>query len=404
MSGRGRGRERGRAAITRQRARPYRPAPSIARAGQGRKDLPTGLIFDIAKRAGIKMRDKGEKRKIHCPLPLHDDRTESAFVSSRNVFFCSRCTPEGGWTAKRFAEALGLTLRDFLGGGEHYSRAALPRPAPAPVASKPREGEPRGGNRKAPDSKPAFAPEDAKATWLLALERASRRGPKDRAALDYLRARGLEGALERGAAGILAPDMREGLHPSVNWWPGAGYQLVVPLYDEAGQLVNVQARSIINPPWKGKKVWFPGGSRARGTRFASPDALKILRGESRGDEPRGCEPRGCEPVLIGEGLTDFLALSITSPIPLMAAPGTSNAAACIGPWAKARKVYLALDGDEAGARALKPASRRVRELQGTPFGVNWPNGRKDACEVLEKDGCWALLAFLARHLIGEAAR
>ena len=70
----------------------------------------------------------------------------------------------------------------------------------------------------------------------------------------------------------------------------------------------------------------------------------------------------------------------------MAAPGVSFAARGIDAWAHGRTVWIALDADAAGQRALVSTAREVRRHGGTPFRVRWPEGTKDANDVLRAVG------------------
>jgi DNA primase len=102
---------------------------------------------------------------------------------------------------------------------------------------------------------------------------------------------------------------------------------------------------------------------------------------------------------LGEGLTDFLALTIACAAPVLSAPGSGLAAHAIGPWIAGFDVLLALDDDAAGANACMPTAdaayhhgaRSVRQ-------VVWPGHAKDACDVIEQRGIDALTAYLTREL------
>jgi len=169
----------------------------------------------------------------------------------------------------------------------------------------------------------------------------------------------------------------------IGWWPKSGYRLVAPVFDLEGTLVNVQARAVrdVKP-----KVRFPKGTRAKGTVFASGRGQRLLRGEDEGGV-----------VILGEGLTDSLALALCSPFPVLAAPGTGMAVSSLGAWAKGRTICLALDQDEPGERATAEAAQaaygqgaeRVRR-------VSWPGGCVDACDAFRVMGHVNLGHLLAR--------
>lgn len=329
--------------------------------------LPPGVIFDLARSAGVIVPLTGPKRRIRCPLPGHEDTTPSAFLSERNVFYCSICTPGGGWSARKFALVLGLQWPPEISG----------RPAvhPSPECA---------------DGRP-FRSDDAATIWGIALERArdDRCVEADRAVYEYVNRRGLMPSWEESAFGIVASEMP--LPDAIRHWPEGGYRLVAPLYNGAGRVTNIQARAItqINP-----KTRFPAGSRAAGTLFADGRGQQVLQGVRTG-------PRQ---VLLGEGLTDHLALTIASPIPVLSAPGTGMAEAAIGPWAAGIEVYLALDRDPAGEAAVRGAARAAHQHRARRVHrVVWPGNAKDACDVLTALGEAGLAQFLEETVRGEGA-
>lgn len=307
----------------------------------------------------------GEKQRICCPL--HADTRPSAFITDI-VFFCSVCTPGNGWSRKRFdAEVAQRGLPPF---GPAYGRSSAP-------ASRSPQG---GGAYSAPRrEKPAFTPQHAQAIWQASLARAlddSQIGP-DGDVYAYLNRRGLSEAWEARLFGILpipAP-----LVPGIHNWVKGSYRLIVPLYDSTGVLSSVQGRAVAN---RELKVLSPTGSRMRGLVFANAPALQILRNEERSRQPI---------VVMAEGLTDFLAISIATSLPVFSAPGTGMAPKAFGPWGKGREVLLALDNDPAGANALTPTARAIGSFGGGPVRwVKWRGDCKDACDALLQSGLEAM--------------
>lgn len=316
-------------------------------SGAAPTPLAPGLIFSIAREAGLRVPEQGAKRAIRCPF--HEDRHPSAFLSERNIFFCSVCTPEGGWTAKRFAEALRVSWSPKA---KHVSAGT------------------------------AFSARDAEIAWQLARQRAldDEQVDTDRALYKYLDSRGLMEAWELRLLGVLGRGMS--LPDVIGWWPDAGYRLLVPVHDQHGRVANVQARSTAR---REPKVLFPKGSTARQTVFANTRGLALLRRE---DQCNGA-------VLFGEGLTDFLALSIIACLPVLAVPGTGVAASAIGPWVHGSNLYLALDNDSAGQGAIKDvAASAYRNGAARVATITWPAAAKDACEALESLGAVALSGFI----------
>lgn len=329
--------------------------------------LPPGLIFELAAQAEIKLHGSGDKRACRCPF--HDDRNASAFVSIDNIFFCSVCTPGGGISCRAFAQRLGLS----------WPPSELADATPSWTKSPPRPRE------------ASFTPAMADDVWRAGLARArdDRFAHADRAAYEYLRSRRLLESWELGAFGVLAPEMK--LPQAVSSWAKRGYRVVAPLYDAAGILTNVQARAIIPAE---RKVLFPAGSVARGTLFACRRGLEVLRGTWTGSPA----------VLLAEGLTDYLGLAVTSPVPVLASPGTGIAPSAIGPWVKGRELVLALDWDAAGANAISPTAREAFALGATAVRrIQWPGGANDACAAIERIGVAELERFLLSTLVGGGA-
>lgn len=321
--------------------------------------LRPGLIVDIARAAGLTLRSAGGGTKFTLKCPCHDDRTASAFVSNENnVFFCSVCTPAKGWTAKQFCAAV----------GQPWIANTEPSPRPVVHVSQPRA-------RAEVD----FTPSDSAATWAASFARArdDEQVEADRDVHDYVARRGLGEALELGGYGVVPTS---GLHPALARWPGSGHRVVAPLFDAQGEIASIQARSILPD---GLKTMNPKGSRVAGTVFADRAGQRVLAGER------------AERIVFGEGLTDLLALCISSPWPVLTAPGTSNAVNAVGAWAGGAEVLLALDSDAAGEAAVEPVAQRLFDHGARSVRrVEWPGKVKDACEVLTQYGDVGLHEFL----------
>jgi hypothetical protein len=208
---------------------------------------------------------------------------------------------------------------------------------------------------------------------------------EDAPVYDYVVGRGLSEAWEMRLFGILGDGMD--LPDGVQRWARDGYRVVVPLFDQAGEIACVQSRSIL--PDAQIKTRFPKGSHSRGTMFASERGLEVIRG----DGPAG------DPVIIGEGLTDFLALATATAIPVVSAPGAGGVRSVLGPWLRGRRVILALDGDAAGLlAAVSVADVLAIEFDAEPYRLTWPEGCKDACDVVERE-CISGLSEILEALV-----
>lgn len=299
--------------------------------------------------------------------PAHEDSTPSLSINGgaegRILIHCHASCPND-----RVLAAVGLQFADLY---ERRERSSV--------------------GLAEPPTKSTFLPADAAALWATARARArnDEHIDSDRESYAYLESRRLAEAWEYGCYGVLASDLR--LHVAVAHWPRSGYRVLLPLYDRAACVANVQARRVR----AGKpKTLFPEGAPVKGTVFADARGLAVLRGS---DAER-------LPVVIGEGLTDHLALTIASPVPLLSIPGTTFAEDAIGPWVRGRLVVLAFDADDAGEKARVITTRRAYEQgAGCVRVVLWSAGVTDACDALQKFGARRLGELLARFVEGGAA-
>lgn len=331
--------------------------------------LPPGVILAIAQAAGVETtQGPGTKTALRCPF--HDDRRPSAVLfSETNAFHCSVC---GNLNAKEFARRL----------GERWPPPDLPRrQPPAPGRSK----------------ESAFTATDGQRVWNRTLARARADDgaviTEDKPVYDFLKRRWLQETWEFGLFGTLGPTANTKLPEAIRGWGPAGFRLVAPLYDRHGRVANVQARQV-KESGTGPKVLFPKGSSATGLVFADAPGIEVLRGTWERNR-----------VLLAEGLTDFLALSLASPIPVLSIPGTGTARTAFGPWARGKTIYLAFDMDAAGDGATRQAALQATGAKALKR-LRWLEGCEDACDVVERydGGITALASFLDQVLGREEAR
>jgi len=152
-----------------------------------------------------------------------------------------------------------------------------------------------------------------------------------------------------------------------------GYEIVVPLHSLDGEMVSLQARTTCRAIGDAPRVMTPRGGKGSTVVFASVRGLALLRGE---------RPAG--PVLLGEGLTDHLTLTLAAAgrWPVLSTPGASVARSAIDEWARGRTVLVALDQDAAGERAAYEVAERVRAHGGWPRRMRWDEAQKDANDAL----------------------
>lgn len=321
----------------------------------------TPLELVIERLPGVRAAGPGQ---WSAPCPAHDDRKPSLSVSNgadgRVLLKCHACC-----SIDEICRRMGIEKRQLF---------------PSPNGSQ-------GTSPRA--SLPSFTAEKARTVWAQALQRARDDNSlqDDEAVYAYVRNRGLEESWESGPFGILAETSSQ--PTEIAHWPRRGYRLVAPLHDLRGAVVNLQSRRITD----GKpKTLLPKGSAARGVLFATRSGRDLLRNGSPGGGR----------VILGEGLTDFLALSIVAPVPVLSVPGASFFAAAIGGWVAGSALYLAADNDAAGEAAIQPtAQAAIRSGARDVFAITWPEGCKDACDALAVLGSIGLAEFLEHELFSE---
>ena len=339
----------------------------------------------------------GDRGNIRCPCPAHGrgrgDQNPSLSVTvkgdGRVLMHCF-----GGCTIEDVLAALGLEKSDLypLSTPEQGNwRPIVRRSRSSTVAMRSTNSSSTSPNRPAArDSKPSFRPDEAEATWEAALARAfdDEAVVSDMGAYEFLARRGLMEAWELRLVGVIADGMD--LHSAIRRWPRSGHVVLVPLHDrETGEIANVKSRSIWARPRN--KTLVPERSPVSGTVFACAAGEQILRGRS--NESR---------VVLGEGLTDFLALAIHSPVPVLCVPGSSVLKKSPGTWVKGRDVYVAVDCDAAGEKEVAACAdacwtNGARNV----FRVVWPGHANDACDALAALGPNGFAEFLERWTSGE---
>lgn len=321
----------------------------------GSKSLPEGFILDVLSAAGVNYGTPQQLKRVRCPF--HDDRRPDAVVNAdTNTVYCHACGI--AFTCKQVAQRLGVDFNALLRG--HSSPTNHLRTEPIENLA---------------NHKPAFSAADAGAVWRIALDRArdDEACHADAAVYDWLDMRGLMDAWELGFVGVLADDDAHKLPESVRWWPRAGYRVLAPLYAvDTSDIVNVQARSIVENPPRGIKTMTPKGSRLAESVFANEAGRAVLRGEQRTTAP----------TLIAEGLTDALAAvgTIWESYPVLSVPGATNASSVIGDWAKGRALLFAFDNDETGIREMKKAAALAVEHGATALQLELDD---DLCTAIQ---------------------
>jgi hypothetical protein len=290
--------------------------------------------------------------------PAHGDRTPSCSVQVKDgilVWKCWGCS-ETGDVLSLVAVVRGLSIKSAfrdvlieaarLGGLWHVvdeleGRAnrtdAAPRPA---AAAPPRDQEPEP---------PRTYPDGVERFWGECVPV----GEVGEVA-SYLSGRAIDpdkvdaGDLARAIpAGIELPDWA---YCRGGTWRGAGYRLVVPMYDHAGVLRSVRAWRVIDGD--GPKRLPPSGHKASHLVMADTFGLAMLRGQ-----------RDPERIVIAEGEPDFLTWAVRVRDPRTAVLGIVS-----GSWSQAFservpvgcRVDIRVDHDQAGDRYFAEIAKALK--------------------------------------------
>jgi len=378
-------------------------------------ELPPNLIVTILQKAGVDV-SKTIGNKIVFRCPLHNDKTPSACCwPAENTFSCFSC---GGRSAKQLAEELNLPWpppeltqnndpRLARRSSSYVSRQCAPpslaaRKGACCVTPKALE-RPIAGVKPAKEREYSCTPAIAQEFWRKCLDRYYDMSCEllDNQIYGFIKDRGLFDCVlnQLDLFGCLPENIDH--HPK-QWcketkkfwsWYDLDCRLIVPLHDvKTGEIVNVQGRLIryggykieTTFPFLGTK-FFPKGGRVAKTTFANSAGVKLLKGEGNS--------RGA--VVIGEGLTDHLALSVAHhPLPVFSAPGVAGVQHIAGDWMKGRRVLIALDCDTAGEDHVPELRRRIVAHGGYPVRIRWPEGIVDACDFLQVHGMNSLKEVL----------
>ena len=324
-------------------------------------DSPIDLV--LSRLAGV--RASGAAHIALCPA--HPDRNPSLSVAQgadgRVLLNCHR-----GCSFPDIVASLGLSMQDlFVGPAAQRNSSTVRAPTAKRAVATPNISALH-------DAAPTPCPADVERIWSRAVTRAALSPllPADVPLFDYLRGRGLDGAVDLELVGFL--DDREPLPPSLVLWPRRACRLVAPLFSQRGELTTLQARRLTD---RKPKTLFPAGSHPKGCVFANANGLAVLNGSAA----------RVDRVVVGEGLTDFWALSLCFDGPVLSAPGTSFVVPAIGGWCRGCELVLALDNDDAGRSVLDDAARSAYAHGARCVAwIEWPGGAKDACDALAAVG------------------
>jgi hypothetical protein len=342
---------------------------------------PEDRLVAFVEACGGSVRESGER--IVCRCPAHDDTSPSLSV---------RPGRDGGVLIKCFAGCKTIDVLEAVG----FSWADVCAPRPGIRRACSRQATFRSARRRVPagpDPEVEAIYGGEPSSIMQAVWDAARDTLHDDFAITdndeayaFLQRRGLGEAITLDVLGIIGPHL-ELPTPLTSWYLRA-YRIISPLYDVSdGTLRSIQARAVIDG--RTPKTMNPSRVQISGTCFANERGLGLLRGEE------------VSPVVVlGEGLTDFWALSIAlSSIPVLSGPGVGSAANCAARWARGRTILCAFDNDAAGDRGVQAFVDAAHKFGCEAVGrVEWPHAANDACDLAVECGIAGLREFLMSHL------
>ncbi len=264
-----------------------------------REEIEPHLTFELVYGNDVKLKWRGSQGRGPCPL--HGGDNDTAFVvDADSLTWCC-------WTRCKYVHGIGhgdaldyVRLRHGLGFYEaiDWLRERLGDAIHDPVTPRPTR-----------DRRMPLPPGRAEALWSVCA-----RVTDDALVAEWIRER-FGGRVDPARVEDL--DLARALSYSVDlpWWAMswrdvdrtgadvAQYRLIVPMYDAAGRMESLRARSVRRVPISPKEK-APLGFTSHGLLMADPLARRLLAGDR--DAAELVHDAG---VWIAEGLTDFLALA-----------------------------------------------------------------------------------------------
>ncbi len=167
---------------------------------------------------------------------------------------------------------------------------------------------------------------------------------KDDKAISFLKSRDLNlEALARSGVARVTPEYKAYEWPA--WWPGGRsnlWRIIVPAFNDKGQLTSLHARAI-DVPEVGPKTLWPKGYEAKGLFMPNRFAVKMMRGL----------PVDLDGLLFVEGITDFMKCSAEvedQGLNIAVLGGTSGSFGIVSKLKipKETKIYIGTDPDDQG--------------------------------------------------------
>jgi DNA primase len=355
----------------------------LASPGPGRRVDTAALkqanpIEDVAARYGIELRPQGRALVGRCPLHADGGRPNFFVYRQSQSWRCYRCNVGGDvLSLVELIEQLPFReAADRLGAGQLTS--------PGPARTAPKRPHPTPVQHDAPESEGA-------AVLRAAVTLYHQRLLGDPEALAYLGRRGIDRrTVERCQVGYAVGDQ---LLPLLRWrglplWAALKTGLVNRHGHEhlAGRIVVPELR-------QGRPVWLIG---RRLDPDGDGDAPKYLGLPGRKPLLGWDQARSHPTVVVVEGVFDFLTLVMWG-YPALALLGTDLRQDLVADLRTFGRVYLVLDGDDAGFEA---ACRLQEQIGPTAVPVALPDGVKDVAELAPRPEGQRLFAAALLEAVG----
>lgn len=208
---------------------------------------------------------------------------------------------------------------------------------------------------------------------------------------DFCQGRNLAGALEpdewtdgQPVVGILPEELPPELGAILGNAVRDGYRLLLPVYSKKGEISSLHLRSVED---RAESPFRTFRKLRDGALMANSAGRALLQGKMNGPPE--------QPIVLAEGFTDFLALTLHGTGPVFGLPGASMAAKALmngdgkspAPWLKGADLIVATDEDSAGRKAAGEIAKVALQQGGARLvrRPRWAEGQ-DACDVLDAVG------------------
>tara|TARA_R100001163_G_scaffold38814_1_gene29555 strand:+ start:1339 stop:2343 length:1005 start_codon:yes stop_codon:yes gene_type:complete len=294
-------------------------------------------VSEVAQRLGLKSfrgNSWGPCPNCHAVERGSNDKRGTIGLNSENIgWMCHRCKAKGS----------GIDLVSFQIGGSKFSQLDQMNKKKVQVWF---DGEINDGAKifdkpqKLRGARPPL--NEVQQLWgsSLKLHQLS----KDDKAISFLKSRNLNlEALARSGVARVTPEYKAYEWPT--WWPGGRsnlWRIIVPAFNDKGQLTSLHARAI-DVPEVGPKTLWPKGYEAKGLFMPNRFAVKMMRGL----------PVDLDGLLFVEGITDFMKCSAEvedQGLNIAVLGGTSGSFGIVSKLKipKKTKIYIGTDPDDQG--------------------------------------------------------